>query len=455
MARQIPKTQKIVALLRDIVGQDSDLSQLAVFEWVAFNTLPVKQYSIFDGSNATKGMLTEMAEFVKRERFVPLLTMHDTNKLPIGRVFEAEVVDRRSEITGETISELRVLFYLSNNTEKGRELIDAVDLGIIDEVSIGAQAQHIRCSSCGFDYADSSEGSRIMNWIDQTCDQGHVIGEDGVHLILDGLNSWKELSLVNRGAAHKAKNVKPENSILASLKSRGMLYNDELNANKLLFAIKGKETQMNLSNQERSTLLADVAPKVKRILEAKDPTALVLHTSLSEDDLDLQQVKTTKDDLLALAAAYELANPERVEVQTLSLDAMVDLKAKTLVAEEKIVELAQVKTTLEAANIELKTQLEVALAAVQEHEAVKTEAALAAEFLKASAKNLLTAAGIKTEAVEDVAGLIEQIKQANATLSALPVGGVATLRLAADAEDPANRQSKASTSASGAFKSKK
>jgi regulator of replication initiation timing len=57
--------------------------------------------------------------------------------------------------------------------------------------------------------------SDIMNWFEQTCANGHVIGQDGNHIVLSGLDRWLETSFVGAGAADHAKVVGRSRQIMA------------------------------------------------------------------------------------------------------------------------------------------------------------------------------------------------------------------------------------------------
>lgn len=58
------------------------------------------------------------------------------------------------------------------------------------------------CSTCGHDFFAEDDFYGLYS---RTCLKEHVLGHEGVHLVLDGVDTWSELSLVSRGASRRAK----------------------------------------------------------------------------------------------------------------------------------------------------------------------------------------------------------------------------------------------------------
>ena len=188
MFKQVEKTPTI----KDWIGQafgDPEVStdDLAVFEAAAANTRPLRRrYGLHAGAVMQPDVLHKMADTVNSGATVPLHLMHQTGNTPVGRVFRAEV--RPGPV-------LHTMFYMSN---KDADLVDKVNKGILNEVSVGVTPAEVRCSACGWDYR--GKDATIDNLLDCTCPNGHTIGEEGVHAKLHGLVDWQELSLVDRGA---------------------------------------------------------------------------------------------------------------------------------------------------------------------------------------------------------------------------------------------------------------
>ncbi|MCG7629001.1 hypothetical protein MHM88_14410 [Epibacterium sp. MM17-32] len=196
--KQVEITDDILAQIERVTGTTVDADNIVVFEAAAASTREIhKMGSIYHGARMTRGMLSDMAEALNSgAESVPLHTLHmQGGEIPVGRVFQGAVVD---EIDGSAT--LRAMFYLPL-AEK--ELIEKINLGILDEVSVGTKSKQALCSKCGFDYFGAD--ADFTHLFSQTCTNGHTIGEDGTHLKLSGLDKWMELSLVSRGASDKPK----------------------------------------------------------------------------------------------------------------------------------------------------------------------------------------------------------------------------------------------------------
>lgn len=191
-------TDAMLAQVSKLAGSAILADDIVVFEATAAGTRPVKQLgSMYDGARITRDTLVRMASALNSgEQSVPLHANHETrSQLPIGRVFQAEVI---TSMDGEY--ELRAFFYLPK-TEVA--LISSINLGVLDEVSVGLLTERAMCSSCGHDYF--APDADIYALFNRTCPNDHVLGVDGVHLVLDGVDTWSELSLVSRGASSRAK----------------------------------------------------------------------------------------------------------------------------------------------------------------------------------------------------------------------------------------------------------
>lgn len=196
--KQLDVTPDMLAQIQFIAGSNLQADDVVVFEATAVNTYPLsKSGSIFDQGVLTRTTLVEMAERLNNKTdSVPLHTLHlQGDELPIGRVFHGYVQD-----LADGQSELRAQFFIAKSEAA---MIEKINLGILDEVSIGLKSKQLLCSKCGFDYFGAT--STMDNLWDRVCQNDHVLGENGAHVILSGVDSWLELSLVSRGAARKAK----------------------------------------------------------------------------------------------------------------------------------------------------------------------------------------------------------------------------------------------------------
>lgn len=200
--KRLEITDEIKARLQNSVGMAPE--NIAVFECIAVNTKPVsKRGSIYDKSVLAAHTLGEMAAYLQGAgNFVPLHVLHMQGyELPVGRVFYGAVT-----ADDQGMPELRTQFYVDLTDQQGKDFAGKIDNGTIDEVSINVMPKHLNCSACGYDYLDpkNMEANRWAFW-DRTCPNDHVVGQDGVHVIVNGMARFHELSLVSLGAANGAK----------------------------------------------------------------------------------------------------------------------------------------------------------------------------------------------------------------------------------------------------------
>lgn len=197
-SKAIDATAEILAQIERVTGTAVTADDIVVFEAAVANTRPLnKRGSIFHEGRMSEDMLRLMAQAVSTgTESVPLHTLHAQGwEMPIGKVFQATVVKASD---GE--AELHAMFYLPKSEAS---MVEKINLGIIDEVSVGVLSKQLLCSKCGYDYFGAE--ADFDNFYAQTCENEHTIGVDGAHVKLSGLQSWMELSLVSRGAANKPK----------------------------------------------------------------------------------------------------------------------------------------------------------------------------------------------------------------------------------------------------------
>lgn len=197
VSKAVDVTAEMLAQIERVTGTAITAEDIVVFEASVANTQPLnKMGSIFNGGQITEDTLRQMAAALNSgEESVPLHTLHmQGGELPVGKVFQAEVVK-----SGDG-AELRAMFYLPKSEAS---MVEKINLGIIDEVSIGMKSKALLCSKCGFDYFGAD--ATFENLYSQTCGNDHTVGVDGTHVMLSGLDKWMELSLVSRGASSKPK----------------------------------------------------------------------------------------------------------------------------------------------------------------------------------------------------------------------------------------------------------
>ena len=209
-SKAIDATAEILAQIERVTGTAVAAEDIVVFEAAVANTRPLnKMGSIFHEGRISEDTLRQMAEALNSgQESVPLHTLHAQGyELPIGKVFQGEVI-RAAD--GE--AELRAMFYLPRSEAS---MVEKINLGIIDEVSVGVKSKALLCSKCGFDYFGSD--ATFENLYSQTCENDHTVGVDGTHVKLSGLDKWMELSLVSRGAASKPKILGRTKQVMAKM----------------------------------------------------------------------------------------------------------------------------------------------------------------------------------------------------------------------------------------------
>lgn len=328
MPKSVVITPRIQSLIqKNNGGEHVDLNSILVFEASVLNTRPLtKPGSIFDQGRVSVDTLNQMATYLNSGGFVPLQTLHPQgNELPIGRFFYAEVMP---STLADGSTELIAMFYLPKDDSNASKL----EQGIIDEVSVGVVAQHLNCSTCGWDYM--SADATAENFWDRTCANGHTLGADGVHLNLVGLDRWTETSLVSKGAANNAK-------ILGRTKQRlGQEQYDRLAASgvapeqKLLIATttdKPRSLKMDKELKEMIEQMAELKADAKHhkvALDGKEAQIATLTASVAEKDAEIAKLKEgtelkeattklseTEAKVTELTTAKETAEAQLAEVQ--------------------------------------------------------------------------------------------------------------------------------------------
>lgn len=422
--KQLPVTDKITSVMNKVLGEGGfDESKYAVFETIAINTLPLSKRGIYDKAVMTPAMLKEMESYLNKET-VPLHLLHQQRgELPSGRVVAGKVTKRAGR-GGKEISDLNAMFYISNGTQRGAELIDGLNSATINEVSVGVYPKSVKCSKCDFDYM--SEEATFMQWLDATCANGHKVGEKGTHVILDGLDKFMELSLVSLGAADHARIKNKSQSVFSSDINEEDLErlaaSDNIkNPLAILVATSGQEPNiMKLNATQITELREDFNKRGAAALEAKHADTLAILEKVT-DGITVEEAAAIRLEFADALAKFVPAKkeeevvPEKIE---LTLENLVEAKAAQKTAE----------TALTAAQTELAT----ANAKIAEFEAKQAEldagladAKAAKDFIRLSAQTLLIATGQTTATLpESTLELISSIKASQGKLSKLPVGGL-------------------------------
>lgn len=326
MAKSVKIAPEIEAKILANTGEQIDTSTITVFETVAASTRPIsKRGSIFDKARATKQMLEAMANFVNVDKgFVPMHTHHlQAEEMPIGRVFAAQVVQ-----TLDGSYDLLAMFYLPN-TET--DFINKINLGVIDEVSIGAASQKMLCNKCGFDFRGESASFEHL-W-SHTCENGHVMGEDGAYLILDGLERWMELSLVSKGASNNAKILGRTKQVMGKEAYDRLAASGVAPEAVILFSTVSRSNSMEIEKLigDLTDLKAAAIQKDSKITELTTVNAsLTTEVSTLKGKVTEVEAQLTASETKATEASNKLAEVEAkltaAEAKATELQTKLDLK---------------------------------------------------------------------------------------------------------------------------------
>ena len=296
--KQLPLTGDLLTKLQAAVGSTVDVSNYAVFEAKAINTNPVrKQHPLYNGGVHDRSFLLQMAQSVNTES-LPLQIMHNSDNLPSGRIFYGEVLD-----TGAG-SELRVLFWVDKGV--AQSAVDLLNNGTVDQVSVSILPANACCSSCGFDFLGPK--STMDNIWNGTCDNEHVIGENGVHTVMSQLNAWFEMSLVGKGGIPGARLVSGADARLTNHR----LAASGTEASMLTLTLSSDP----LSPEKNTMTPAELAAFIKDLTDTKVALALkdaALATSTAQvADLTVQltasEAKLVEDPAKVAAAALALSD---------------------------------------------------------------------------------------------------------------------------------------------------
>lgn len=280
--KQVPLTD---SLRQKLTSLGADASKVAVFEATALNTLPVrKNHPLYKGGVHTRGFLQSMMSALNEES-LPLQTQHDSEPLPIGRVFLGEVLDN-----AQGGSELRVLFWVDQTHQA---TIDLINNGTVDQVSVSTLPKAAVCSKCGFNFL--GEDASFDNIWTGTCPDDHTMGKDGAHVIMDQLDRWFELSLVGQGGIQGARiSTSADARLVAdgsaasfltlSVSSADLvrpLEKPKMDIDKLVNDLSDTRAQVIVLNNEKTSLVAE-RDAVRTDLSAKDAEVSRLTARVAE-----------------------------------------------------------------------------------------------------------------------------------------------------------------------------
>lgn len=362
MTKQIQLEGDLLNKFRAKFGEEADPSKFYCFKARSFSTEPIHYYGVYNGAVATRSSLFEMSNIINTtDQNVGVLVLHNDEKLNLGRCFKAEVVDEGIH------SSLHVTMGILR-TQESDSIIERIENGVLDEVSVSIVPKEIKCSECDFDYADEDT---LENWLTCTCPNGHTIGKDGVHVITDGIANFSEVSIVNRGAAKNPKILENEN-----------------------------------------------ADYFKLAAGEKKPQRLALTCSFKLEDNMTEQLNED------MKAELEQAQAELVELR-----AKIDTEAKLAQANETIVAkdeaIADLQAKLAEKDAEIASLKEELAKSQESLSASEEKGKETLQFLQSEVKKVLTASGSNEDVPEDLNGISSLLGEKQQILASLiPAGGV-------------------------------
>lgn len=313
--KQVEKTPNIIAKLQKAVGDGVDSSNLAVFEAISLNTLPIrKRHPLYTDATHSKNFLSEMAAQLNAES-LPIYLMHDSYApTPFGRAFYAEVVDTMG------VSEVRTLFWVDKAAHP--DVVEKMNNGTVDQVSVSVLPKSLVCSGCGFDFMGPN-ADLFDNILTGTDPKGHVMGQGGYHAVASSLDSWMELSLVGRGGARGARILPRDEQKLGSTTFQRLAASG---VDLSLVTLVASAEPMNMDLTQLIAELTDNKAKVT-VADAAIVTLTGQNTALTAEVADL---KTKLE-----AAAKPVEGPKQEDLDA-AVNALRDVTLKVLVASGKV-----------------------------------------------------------------------------------------------------------------------
>jgi len=329
--KQLELTPELQDLIRQRIGADTDVSNIAVFEAIALNSLPLvgKKGTLWEGAMATPLTLRQIADHINNGGHIPLIASHDMEPMPKGRVFAAGL-----DYSEQGDFEVRTLFYLDATEQV---LIDKINAASVDEVSISFLPTQYLCSECDFDYL--GEGSNCDNIFTRTCGNGHEVGTDGTYLRMVGLDTLVELSLVVRGAADGPKILGRSSSKLAPASAQRLAAQGfELNG-LVCQAQASKGEDMTIDTNKLTTDLIDAKTQVGVLTAvASGHEAILTASTEANAALNVQLTAVTAERDTAVAELETAKAASRGDEADAAIVYLTNVLTKLHVAADKSVE---------------------------------------------------------------------------------------------------------------------
>lgn len=413
MTKRVVLNETIISKMKSVLGEDISPDNYVVYKARAISTEAISKRGsdLLNGATPTEGFVRSIVAMANEpQKNVSVHTMHDDWSLSIGRVFDMwEVVEFDS-----VHAAYAYLAILKNDENK--EVIEKIDGGILDEVSIGFEIKSGKCSVCGWDFFDNDldEEDKFEHLWNATCANGHVMSKDGAHLVLDAPKSFSEISIVNQGAAHKAK--------IQEIAKFSLSFEDAKKDAKSLLAKVGNTTvltklESKMTEEEMTAKFAEMEAKLAdmsaKLSSSEDPAPAAAEPA-PEGKKPAEAPADEGDKKPAEAPANEGDKPAEATAEAAHAD-----KGEDNAEDEKV-------KALEAEVEKLKV----------EKEGLASELATAkATFAEEVNKALVAADKEKVSVETELSAMAKALHDANVTLAAIPVDGRAAAAAKADDEE--------------------
>lgn len=406
MTKRVVLNETIISKMKSVLGEDISPDNYVVYKARAISTEAISKRGsdLLNGATPTENFIRSIVAMANEpQKNVSVHTMHDDWSLSIGRVF-----DMWEAVEFDSVHAAYAYLAILKNDEN-KEVIEKIDGGILDEVSIGFEIKSGKCSVCGWDFFDNDldEDDKFEHLWNATCANGHVMGKDGAHLVLDAPKSFSEISIVNQGAAHKAK--------IQEIAKFSLSFEDAKKDAKSLLAKVGNTTvltklESKMTEEEMTAKFAEMEAKLAdmsaKLSSSEDPAP--------EGDKPAEASADKGDKKPAEAPADEGDKPAEATAEAAPAD-----KEEDKHEDEKV-------KALEAEVEKLKA----------EKEGLASELATAkATFAEEVNKALVAADKEKVSAETELSAMAKALHDANVTLAAIPVDGRAAAAAKADDEE--------------------
>lgn len=366
MTKRVVLDENIISKMKSVFGDDVSPDKYVVYKARAISNEPISKRgcALLDKAIPTSDFVRSLISLSKEPlKNISVHLLHEDYELAIGRVFDMwETLEYNSVVAAYAY--LAIL-----KTEDNMEVIEKIDSGILDEVSIGFEIASAKCSVCGFDFFDNDldEETKLEHLWSATCPDGHVMGRDGAYLSIEKPKSFSEISIVNQGAAHHAKIQEIAKFSLSfdDAKKNAKTLLAEVGNTTVLTKLESKmtEEEMKIKFAEMEAKMAEMEAKLSSSPEAapdeatsaeEEPSGEPAEPAPADEEKTDEKVKALEAEVEELKAEKEALKSELSEAKAMFAEEVN--KALVAADKEKVspeTELSAMTKALHDANITL------------------------------------------------------------------------------------------------------